>query len=309
MSNRLLRQVAARAVAIPVFLVGVYLVLRIAGLTQMAATVVGGTGLAGLVIGIAFRDIAENFLASLLISAQRPFAIDDLIEVEGWLGFVQSVTTRGTVLMMLDGNYVQIPNATIYKAAIKNLTANPRIRQDFTVGIGYDDSIAFAQETALKVLREHPAVLSEPESLVLVENLGAATVILRVYFWFDGREHSILKVRSSVIRLVKAAFIEAGISMPDEAREVVFPHDVPVRMVGGETDAGNGAATRTTVRTPRGTDAGPRPAEEPVSTAAEGDLASETEQIRQQAQASRNPEEGENLLEATPPRGGQNLGP
>src|SRR5690606_16282934 len=168
MSNQLLRQVAARAVAIPVFLIGLYLVLRIAGLTQMAATVIGGTGLAGLIIGIAFRDIAENFLASILISTQRPFAVDDLIEVDGFRGYVQSVTTRGTVLMMLDGNHVQIPNATIYKATIRNLTANPRIRQDFAVGIGYDDSIVRAQERALTVLREHPAVLDDPESLVLV---------------------------------------------------------------------------------------------------------------------------------------------
>src|SRR5690606_4554593 len=127
MTNRLLRQVAARAVAIPVFLLGLYLILRVSGLTQMAATVVGGTGLLGLVLGIAFRDIAENFLASILISIQRPFAIGDLIEVEGQQGFVQSVTTRGTLLMTLSGNHVQLPNSMIYKAVIRNFTANPSL--------------------------------------------------------------------------------------------------------------------------------------------------------------------------------------
>jgi small conductance mechanosensitive channel len=48
-------------------------VLRIAGLTQLPLTVVGGTGLIGVVPGIAFRDITENFLASLLLSLQQPF--------------------------------------------------------------------------------------------------------------------------------------------------------------------------------------------------------------------------------------------
>jgi hypothetical protein len=43
-----------------------------------------------------------------------------------------------------------------------------------------------------------------------------------------------LKVRSSVIRLVKRAFQDSGISLPDEAREVTFPHGVPVRMIEGE---------------------------------------------------------------------------
>lgn len=44
-------------------------------------------------------------------------------------------------------------------------------------------------------------------------------VFLRVYFWLDGRVHSWLKVRSSVIRLVKMAFQKNGISMPDESAD------------------------------------------------------------------------------------------
>jgi hypothetical protein len=100
----LLSQVAARAIAVPVFLLGLYLVLTVSGLTGLAVTVLGGTGLAGLIIGFAFRDIAENFLASILISMQRPFATGDLVEVEGFRGLVQSVNTRSTLLMTLDGN-------------------------------------------------------------------------------------------------------------------------------------------------------------------------------------------------------------
>ncbi|MCA9078003.1 MAG: mechanosensitive ion channel [Planctomycetaceae bacterium] len=297
MDNRLLRQVAARAVAIPVFLIGLYLVLRISGLTQMAATVVGGTGLIGLVIGIAFRDIAENFLASILISTQRPFAIGDLIKIEDQHGFVQSVTTRGTLLMTLDGNHVQIPNATVYKATIRNFTANPKIRQDFTVGVGYDDSLSAAQETALSVLREHPTVLDDPEPWVLVEQLGAATVNLRVYFWIDGNKHSVLKVRSAIVRQVKGAFDQAGISMPDEAREVIFPKDVPVRMLSDDTASGNGHPRSTTNPQEHVS----RKAEtDEVSTPAEGGLSSEADEIREQASNSRTPDEGTNLLEVTP---------
>ncbi len=298
MSNRLLQQVAARLVAVPVFILGVYLVLRIAGLTQMAATVIGGTGLLGLIIGIAFRDIAENFLASLLISTQRPFAIGDLIEVENQKGYVQGVTTRGTLLMTLDGNHVQIPNATMYKAIIRNFTANPKIRQDFTVGIGYDESTSVAQQTAQQVLKEHLAVLEDPEPLMLVEELGSATVRLRVYFWIDGQRHSMFKVRSSVIRQVKSAFEQSGISMPDEAREVIFPDQVPVRILRDETPAVQHQPA-VTGRTPKVASSSYEPTpqiEKSVTTAAEGDLASEAEGIRQQARTSRSPDQGPNLI-------------
>ncbi|MCA1789828.1 MAG: mechanosensitive ion channel, partial [Thioalkalivibrio sp.] len=184
--SRLLREVLARAGGILVMLAGFYLVLRIAGLTQLALTLVGGTGLIGLVLGIAFRDITENFLASLFLSLQQPFREGDLVEVASVTGYVQRLTSRTTVLMTLDGNQAQVPNSTVFRSTIRNFTSNPNRREDFVVGIGYDDAISFAQETALKVLADHPAVLDEPEPLVLVENLGPSTVNLRVYFWLDG---------------------------------------------------------------------------------------------------------------------------
>ena len=284
--SHLLREVLARAGGLVVLLAGVYLVLRIAGLTQLALTVVGGTGLIGLVVGIAFRDITENFLASLFLSLQQPFREGDLVEVAGITGFVQRLTSRTTVLMTPDGNQVQIPNSTVFRSTLRNFTSNPNRRDDFLVGIGYDDSIAFAQEIALKVLAEHPAVLAEPEPMVLVENLGASTVNLRVYFWFDGGRLSLLKVKSSVIRLVKRAFQDAGISMPDEAREVTFPDGVPVRMLEREGTAPPAAV---------------RPAAEPetVATEAETGLQSEAGEIQEQARRSWTP--GENLLQTPSP--------
>lgn len=280
----LLREVTARTGGLLVMLAGLYLVLRIAGLTQLALTVVGGTGLIGLVLGIAFRDITENFLASLFLSFQQPFREGDLIEVASVTGYVQRLTSRTTVLMTLDGNQLQVPNSTVFKSTIRNFTSNPYRRDDFIVGIGYDDSIPFAQEVALKVLAEHPAVLKEPEPLVLVENLGPSTVNLRVYFWLDGGLHSWLKVKSSVIRLIKRAFQESAISLPDEAREVTFPNGVPVRMIEGEGANQPSPATLNTEP-------------EAVSTKAEAGLQSEAEEIKEQARRSWTP--GENLLTAS----------
>lgn len=80
---RLLRHGLAGGFGVLVFLVGTYIVLRVSGLTQLALTVVGGTGLVGLAVGIAFRDITENFLASIFLSMQRPFETGDLVEVSG----------------------------------------------------------------------------------------------------------------------------------------------------------------------------------------------------------------------------------
>ncbi len=293
-SAPLLRRVMARAAGILVFLFGVYIVLRVMGLTQLALTIVGGTGLIGLAVGIAFRNITENFLASIFLSIQRPFEAADLIEVSGVTGYVQQLNMRTTIVMNLDGNVVQIPNATVYKSNLRNYTTNCNRREVFDVGIGYDDSIDDAQEIAREVLATHPAVLNDPEPAVLVNALGASTVNLRVYFWLDGRENSWLKVRSSVIRLVKRAFQEHGISMPDEAREILFPRGVPVRMIDGPDDGGAAPS-----KEPKRALA---PADEPdaVSTKAEGGLHSDAAVIEEQARQSQPRGAGENLLKPDP---------
>jgi small conductance mechanosensitive channel len=280
--NRLLRQVAMKVIAIPVLVLGAYLALRVSGLTRLAATVLGGTGLVGIILGIAFRDIAENFLASLLISLQSPYRVGDMIAVDGHEGIVQSVTTRGTQLMTLDGNHVQIPNSTIYKSVITNKTSNPNLRLNFVVGVDYEDSAAHAQDVVLHVLESHPAVLAEPEPLILVEELAASTVNLRVYFWINGHENSMLKVRSSVMRLAKRALQEAGLRLPDESREVIFPRGVPVLMQQEQPEVSPKQA----------------PAEEAREISpGEGSLSAETGEIQRQAESSRRIAGGENLLE------------
>ncbi|MFO7714035.1 mechanosensitive ion channel domain-containing protein [Desulfosarcina sp.] len=289
--TRLLQNVIARGVGGIVFLWGVYLILRVSGLTQLALTVVGGTGLVGLIVGIAFREITENFLASIFLSLQRPFETGDLVEVSGEIGYVQQLNMRVTILMTLDGNLVQVPNAILYRSNLRNFTTNANRREEFLVGIGYDDAIDEAQEIAREVLANHPAVLNDPEPSVLVDSLGRSTVNLRVFFWLNGRTHSWLKVRSSVIRLVKRAFQNRGISMPDEAREVVFPQGVPVSVIDGKPTDVQGAVPRK--RPPAQLR---QEARDAVSTKAEAGLYSEAVVIEGQAQQAQLLKDTENLL-------------
>ena len=145
------------------------------------------------------------------------------------------------------------------------------------------------------MLADHPAVLNDPEPWVLADSLGQATINLRVYFWLNGREYSWLKVRSSVIRLVKLAFQEHGISMPDEAREIVFPQGVPVTMVDGKPAQPRDAKPRKTL-----------PADSPhgeldtVSTKAEAGFSSEAVVIEEQARQAQPMKHTENLLPIAP---------
>ena len=288
-TSPLLLQLVARVLAVPVVVVGLYIVLQVAGLTRLALTVLGGTGVIGIVLGLAFREIAENSLASILLSVRNPFRAGDTIEVGGHTGIVQNLNMRTTVLLTMDGNHVQIPNALVFKNVITNFSSNPNRRAEFKVGIGYDDSVLEAQDVIITALQNHSAVLKDPEPVALVDELGASTVTLLIQYWVDGNAYSVVKVRSAVMRQVKRALQDAGITMPDEAREIIFPKGVPILRIGA--DAANLPPDKAVPNNRKGDNA--------AVTVGEGDLLSEDADLKRQALVNSRPEEAENLLSSS----------
>lgn len=289
-TSQLIRLVTRRLISILFILFGFYLFLRFAGLSEFAVAVLSGTGVIGLIIGFAFKDIAENFISSLLLSIQKPFKIDDVIEVEGRIGVVKQVTARATTLVDFDGDHIQIPNATVYKNIIRNLTANPKSRGKFVIGIGYESSIVESQKIALAVLSNTEAVLQDPEPQVLVDVLASSTVNLKVYFWLNTHNHSLLKVSSFLMRTIMREFEKHGISMPDDAREIIFPQGIVVHQAQPQTLS---ADLEPKVKYEKIVDDSALDLQDDEQDA---DLASDADDIRQQAKEARDPEKGQNIL-------------
>ena len=97
-------------------------------------------------------------------------------------------------------------------------------------------------------------------------------------------------MNSAIIRLTLAALTEAGISMPDDAREIVFPEGVPILQINKQEQE------EEKVRTVQRASAQARQEKEPESTESEGNLGSDVANLNAQAQAAPSPEEGSDLL-------------
>lgn len=306
-TSPLLRSVIQRSISLVLILLGIYLFLFLAGLTGFAIAVVSGTGVVGLILGFAFRDIAENFISSLLLTIQRPFRIGDIVQINEFTGIIQKVTARATTLVDFDGNHIQIPNAIIYKGVIKNLTANPLMRGNFVIGVGYDSNIQQAQQIAQSVIALQENVLKDPEPQVLINTLGASSYNVKVYFWVDVEKTSVLKMASLLMRNIVEAYTRSGISMPDDARERVFPQGLHIAMQAQRDDVSkmdDNAPSATVQSDDQPSDeqvAKPQhpSAEQPpvhIPSSEEEDVATEAHDIREQARRSRDPEAGKNIL-------------
>lgn len=197
-----------------IMLVGILIALDLVGLTTVVGAVLGSAGVAGLVLGFAFRDIAENYIAGILLSVRRPFEPGDSVSIDNREGKVISVNSRATVLMTFDGNHLQLPNSLVFKSVVLNYSRNPQRRFEFAVWIDATQSIRRSQTLAMETVAGVEGVLEDPApSWTVVEN-GPSGIQLKFYGWVDQRASDLGKVRSEAIRRVKAAFGNAGIEAP-----------------------------------------------------------------------------------------------
>ncbi len=216
-----LEELARQAIVVVVFLIGVLFVLELFEVTTLVGAVLGTAGVAGLALGLAFRDIAENYLASILLGVQQPFRKNDLVAIDQFEGKVVRLTRRATVLMTVDGNHVRIPNATVFKESISNYTENPRRRFKVRVAVGGDQDLVAAQRVGAQMLLEANSVLDDPEPFATIDELGESTVTIAYYGWMDQRAYDFEKVRGEVFRHLKGVLESEGIEMPEPTYRVL----------------------------------------------------------------------------------------
>jgi len=212
--NTLLKSVVGSVVSSLLVLSGVMIGLSILNLTHAVLSILGLAGVAGLALGFAFRDIAENFIASMLLGLRRPFGIGDFITVAGRSGSVLSLDTRATTLITPEGNHVRIPNAVIYKETLVNASITPSVLGTLEVTIPYEISTAEAVEAINEALRTTDGVLGEPTPRALVQALEPGGVRLKAAYWMPSKGWDVDKLQSDLRLKIKVGLQKAGMTQP-----------------------------------------------------------------------------------------------
>ncbi len=205
-------------------IVVVIVALRAAGLQGVATGLFAAAGASAIIIGFAFRDIGENFIAGVILSFNRPFDLHDTVGIGDALGKVTALEFRYTKLKTFDGRDLYIPNSDVIKKPVFNYTEDGFFRMEFIVGIDYDDKINGARALILDVVRASHGVVEDGthEAFVVVDQLAVSTVNLKVYFWVDTKEFrkQASMIRGEVITNVKEALAGNGFSLPADIQEI-----------------------------------------------------------------------------------------
>ncbi|MEO7133684.1 MAG: mechanosensitive ion channel family protein [Vicinamibacterales bacterium] len=218
-------QAIGRLVQGAIVFIGILVALSVALPSFQPGDVVQLLGISSVAIGFAFRDILQNFLAGILLLVTQPFRIGDQIVAKGHEGTVEEIQTRATFIRTYDGRRVVIPNADLFTDIVVVNTAFERRRLEYDVGIGYGDDVERARGVILQTVRDTEGVLAEPAPDVLLMDLAASSVNLRVRWWISPPQRAdALDARDRVLTAVKSSLTAAGIDLPFPTQQILF-HD------------------------------------------------------------------------------------
>lgn len=200
----------------------------------------GAAGILTVAIGFASQTSASNLISGLFLIAEKPFAIGDVIRVGDTTGEVLSVDLLSVKLRTFDNLYVRIPNESLIKSEVVNLTKFPIRRFDLVLGVAYRSDIDQVQEVLLEVARADPLCLEEPQPLFIFLGFGDSAINLQFSVW--AKRENFIELRNSIQREIKRAFEAAGIEIPFPQRTLgMLAESAPLRVEIADTPpAGKG---------------------------------------------------------------------
>lgn len=224
--------------------------LAVSAMTELGFSLtplLGAAGVVGIALGFASQTSISNVIAGLFLIGESPFVVGDLIQVGDVKGVVLSVDTMSVKLRTLDNKFVRIPNDTLVKSTVTNITRFPIRRLDVLVGVAYKEDPARVRSVLLALAEEHPLALRYPEPMVIFEAFGASSLDMRFAVW-TTREN-FLALKNSLQEQLKMRLDAEGIEIPFPHRTLYVGAETgafPIRLVGdgpGTPDSVHDVAT------------------------------------------------------------------
>lgn len=199
--------------------IGVLAALSAAGI--QTAAVLASLGVVGLTIGFAARETLSNIISGILIFLDRPFTIDDLVEIDGHYGRVERITLRSTRIVTEDGKMLAVPNTEVMTKTVISYTNFPHLRLDVAVTIAVTEDLERVRALLVSLVRTDDEFLTDPAPGVVVTGLNDYNVALELRAWIrDERRHR--QKRFELRERVFTTLTENGIDMPFETIQISF---------------------------------------------------------------------------------------
>lgn len=195
-----------------IILMGTFIALEIMGFSGFFMKFLGSLGVAGVIAGVALKDLVSSIFSGMLVNVDKAFKIGDYVTIGGNSGTVLDIGLLTTKLITDDGKKVYIPNQVIFNSPFFNITASPQRRIIFNLDIPVGEDIDKAKKAILEEIRTLNHIDKADAADVLLTDVKQGVFTLQVKFWLEiGSDFGQLK--SEAIIRINERLMKEGINL------------------------------------------------------------------------------------------------
>ena len=211
-------------------------------LRAVSVSLLAGAGIFAAVLGFASQQAFSNIISGVFVVLSRPFRVGDVIRIgQGsgpvdFVGTVEDITLRHTVIRDFENRRIIIPNSTVnMETIVNNNIIDDKVRRNINISISYESSIDKAMEIIRDEAMKHPHCIdnrnadqkerNEPIVDIRVIELSDFAVKLRAYVWARNFDDA-FDMHTDLNKSIKERFEKEGIEIPYPHRTLVYKKDL-----------------------------------------------------------------------------------
>ncbi|KTD63278.1 mechanosensitive ion channel MscS [Legionella santicrucis] len=196
-----------------VWFIGMLIISAIVFPSVTTANILTTLGLTSVAIGLAFKNIFENFFTGILLLLREPFSIGDFIEVDSQQGYVHRISIQNTHLRKTDGTRAFIPNTKMFTSTVEVLTDTRLRRKKIICSVDFDTDLEQARTTIKKAVKQCESVSKEKYIQIYVVSFSSNGIDFAIYWWTKPEPSHLRYSLDEVLTSIKKALDKEKIPM------------------------------------------------------------------------------------------------
>ncbi|MBF8457381.1 mechanosensitive ion channel [Kaistella sp. G5-32] len=195
-----------------IILSGAFISLEIMGMGGFVLKFIGSLGVAGVVAGVALKDLVSSMFSGALVGIDKSFADGDYVSIKDVTGVVEKIGFLTTKIITDEGKKVFVPNQLIFSAPFINYSASGQRKVFLDLQIASDQDLEKTTKVILDEIKTFDATdhIDEAQVIILKQSFGIFYLQAR---FFMKKGENIAKVKSDALLKLKNKLEESGIRL------------------------------------------------------------------------------------------------
>jgi small-conductance mechanosensitive channel/CRP-like cAMP-binding protein len=182
------------------------------------SSLVAGSAIASVVLGLALQDTLGNLFAGLSLQLERPFEVGDSVAVGTESGRVLQLGWRATRLETKRREVITLPNNQLAKQTVKNFSrGNEPVGVDVIISVSYEAPPNRVKQVVAETLAEVPLILASPTYRTRTWAYEDLSIRYRIRFYVADYARA-NRVRDEVLTRLWYRLRRAEIEIPSTPR-------------------------------------------------------------------------------------------